>query len=269
MRAAHQVVDDEPKIFRDPFAVEISESASGRRIEDVGAELMTPACKLLRSAMVLRSRYAEDELAKAVGWGVRQYVLLGAGLDTYALRQPAQANYLRIFEVDTPGTQHWKASLLERREAGLPRNVTYVGADLEKDDLALSLRRAGFRADAPAFFSWLGVTQYLHEAAVEATLRQIAALPAGSAVAFSFNPPEETLDGADRAEAQAAAARSLAAGEPWLTRPMVQDLQRCLARFGFRRGRHLAPAEAQEVYFGERSDGLRAPRFEQLIYAFV
>jgi methyltransferase (TIGR00027 family) len=269
MRAAHQLLDDEPKIFRDPFALGVSESASRTEIEGRSSELLTPACKLLRSAIVLRSRYAEDELARAVEKGIEQYVLLGAGLDTFALRQPAHAASLRIFEVDHPATQRWKRQRLRSLGASLPGNLAHVPVDLQLEALDEPLRRAGFHRRRPAFFSWLGVTQYLDEDAIQSTLGYIAELAPGSGVAFSFNPPEGELDGLDREEARAAADRAAAVGEPWRTRPTVDFLVSRLGTLGFRHIKHLHPAHAQRLYFSDRKDGLRAARFEQLISAFI
>jgi methyltransferase (TIGR00027 family) len=269
MRAAHQLLDDEPKIFRDPFAVGITDGASRAEIESRASELLTPACKLLRSAFVLRSRYAEDELASAIQKGASQYVLLGAGLDTFALRQPAHAADLRIFEVDHPATQRWKLSLLRSRGAKLPRNLAHVPVDLQVEALDEPLRRAGFDRRKPAFFSWLGVTQYLDERAIQSTLRYLAGLAPGSGVAFSFTPPEDALDGLDREEARAAADRAAALDEPWRTRPAADFLANRLRTLGFSRIEHLHPAHAERLYFNDRKDGLRAARFEQLISAFV
>jgi methyltransferase (TIGR00027 family) len=269
MRAAHQLLDDEPKIFRDPCALGVTDGASRTEIEGRSSELLTPACKLLRSAIVLRSRYAEDELARAVEKGVEQYVLLGAGLDTFALRQPAHAASLRIFEVDQPATQRWKLQRLRSLGAKLPGNLAHVPVDLQLNALDEPLREAGFDRRKPAFFSWLGVTQYLDERAIQSTLRYIAGLAPGSGIAFSFNPPEDELDGLDLGEARAAAARAAAVGEPWRTRPTVAFLVNRLRTLGFRHIEHLHPAHAERLYFNDRKDGLRAARFEQLISAFV
>jgi methyltransferase (TIGR00027 family) len=268
MRAAHQIVDDEPRIFRDPFAVGLTEGTSRDEIESRATEFLSPACRLLRSAIVLRSRYAEDQLAFAVQRGVAQYVLLGAGLDTFALRQGAQAG-LRVFELDHAATQRWKLELLRSRGIEAAPNVTYVPMDLEVDSLDAALGRSGFQPQEAAFFSWLGVTQYLDARAVEVTLRYIAQLAPGSGVVFSFNPPDEALDGMDRAEARAAAERSGRIGEPWLTRPTAEVLAKRLRALKFRRIEYLTPHHAERAYFDGRRDGLRPPRFEQLFSAFV
>jgi methyltransferase (TIGR00027 family) len=269
MRAAHQVLDDDPKIFRDPFAIGFTDGASRTEIDGRSRELLTPACKLLRSAMVLRARYAEDELAASIENGIRQYVLLGAGLDTFALRQPAHAANLRIFEVDHPATQRWKRQRLVSLGAKLPANLAHVPFDLQLDGLDKALRGAGFDRRKPAFFSWLGVTQYLDERAIHTTLGYIAGLEPGSGISFSFNPPEDTLDGLDREEARAAAGRAAAFGEPWRTRLTAGTLVHRLRAAGFRRIEHLHPTYADRVYFSGRRDGLRAARFEQLISASI
>lgn len=269
MRAAHQLLDAEPKIFRDPLAVGLTHDTSAAEIRRRATELLTPASKLLRSAIVLRSRYAEDALAAAMARGMEQYVLVGAGLDTFALRQPVRASRLRIFEVDHPATQRWKLERFLAAGARPPANIAHVPVDLESNGLEEALHAAGFDRRKPAFFSWLGVMQYLDERAVRSTLSCIAGLAPRSGVVFSFNPPDSELDDLDLEEARAAARRAGALGEPWRTRPTVEPLLDQLRALGFGRVEHLYPRRAQVLYFNGRKDGLRAARFEQLISAFV
>ena len=269
MRAAHQVLDDAPKILRDPVAVGLTEGTAAIEIERRSAELLTPACKLLRSAIVLRSRFAEDALAAAIASGVEQYVLLGAGLDTFGFRQSKAAAKLRIFEIDYPATQRWKLERLLSLGMKSPSNVTYVPLDLELHGLEQPLRDAGFDLRRPAFFSWLGVTQYLDDQTIDSTLTSIARLTQRSGVTLSFNPPDQALDGLDREEALAGAERAAAVAEPWRARPTAASLIDRLRTLGFARVEHLQPKRADALYFQGRKDGLRAPRFEQLISAFT
>src|SRR5262249_40747077 len=169
-RAAHQLWDI-PRVFDDPIALKIlpadaSAELAGSRLSD-----STPA-RYLRAFMVARSRFAEDHLANAVARGVKQYVVLGAGLDTFAYRNPFPD--LHVYEVDFPATQAWKRELLHLGKISIPANLTFAPVDFEKDTLHEGLRHAGFKADEAAFFSWLGVTPYLAESTVLTTLRWIA-----------------------------------------------------------------------------------------------
>ncbi len=141
--------------------------------------------------------------------------------------------------------------------------------DLETESLRVNLRVAGFDPARPGFFSWLGVTQYLTAAAIEATLHFIARLPRASGVALSFVPPDDELAGADLAEVRASTRRAASLGEPWLTRYRAGELMQSLRALGFRSVLHLTPETASQRYFAGRTDGLRAPRFEQLLFAVV
>jgi len=157
-RAAHQLLDD-PKVFEDPVAFSVLDpgtAASLRARPKVEAGLIANA---VRAYIAARSRYAEDALAAAVARGVRQYVLLGAGLDTFPYRNPHAE--VRVFEVDYPGTQAWKRARLSQGGVVIPPSVTFVPLDFQEETLPDGLRRAGFLTDVPTFFSWLGVTMYL------------------------------------------------------------------------------------------------------------
>ena len=152
-RAAHQVIDEAPRVLDDPLALRIT----GGEWRARAGEPETFS-RSLRSLVVARSRYSEDELGRAVAAGVSQCVVLGAGLDTFAYRNPYAG--LRVFEVDHPATQEWKQELLARAGITVPDSVTYVPVDFERESLAERLRAAGLGSEA-TFFSWLGVTPYL------------------------------------------------------------------------------------------------------------
>ena len=203
------------------------------------------------------------------GQGVRQYVILGAGLDTFAFRQPPFAREIAIFEVDTPATQAVKRDLIHKRGLQLPRNVRHVALDLEDDTLASRLTACGFSASEPAFFSWLGVVQYLTRSAIDSTLRFVASLPGGSGIVLSFNPPDDELSGEDLAESRESRRRGTSLGEPWLTLMDASAASSLLSKARFHAIFPLTPEEAHARYFTERHDGLRAPVFEQLITAMV
>ena len=234
-RAEHQVLDH-PKVFDDPLAVAISGATE--------SPPETPFDRLLRAFVAVRSRYAEDQLASAIGRGVRQYVVLGAGLDTYAYRA---APGVRVFEVDHPATQAWKRSRLAEAGIAIPESMTFVPVDFERQSLADELARAGFDTNRPAFFSWLGVIMYLTLEAATETLRFIAARPAGSGVTFDY--PTGTW---------APLARRVArVGEPFRLFFDPADLARLLDGLGFSRIEDLNSEEINARYFRDRADGLQ------------
>ena len=276
-RAAHQVLDASPKILDDPLAVGLVEGASVAAIRAAEAEHQTPGRRLARALFVLRSRFAEDRLAEAirpgvgpgVGQGVGQYVVLGAGLDTFAYRQPRWARHLAIIEVDHPASQAFKQQQLRRRQIAVPDNLAFIPIDFERQDLASDLSPAPFAADRPTLVSWLGVSQYLTIAAIEATLGFVRSLPPGSGIVFTFVLPDALLKGVDLREARSTAAGTEAIGEPWLTRFEPDRLCAWLGDLGFIDCFHLSPAEASARYFAGRTDGLPVPVLEQLIYARV
>lgn len=269
LRAAHQVLDDRPRIFVDPLAVGLIPEASIESILADEQELRSGDLTLLRSAFVLRARFVEDCLAAHLRRGTMQYVILGAGLDTFAYRQPAFAKRLRIFEVDHPATQAWKRQCLSARGIGVPANVRFVPTDFERESMGVSLAAEGFDRSQPAFFSWLGVVMFLTPQAIETTLHYVAGLPRDSAIALSFNPPDEALEGEHLELARQSVIRCSSRGEPWLSRHGADELHAIATRAGFSSTFHLTPERAANRYFAGRRDGLRAPHHEQLLVATV
>jgi methyltransferase (TIGR00027 family) len=259
LRAAHQVLDGAPPILRDPVAFALLDPAAEARMREHADRFAAPHARALRAHVVLRSRYAEDRLADAFGRGVRQYVVLGAGLDTFAYRQPAWAATLRVFEVDQPASQQAKRERLAAGGIGIPANVRLVGVDFERQTLRDALAAGGVDLAAPVFFSWLGVTMYLSEDAVLAVLRTVAALPAESEIVFTFAQPDRAVPSPDPAH-QTMAERAAAVGEPWLSFFEPAELEARLRGLAFREVSFLTPAEADERYFAGRTDGLSAPR---------
>jgi methyltransferase (TIGR00027 family) len=177
-RAAHQLYDAPPLVLNDPIAVPILGTAYSEELRRTPTRPDRPFSVSLRAFLVARSRFAEDALARAVKQGATQYVLLGAGLDTFAHRNPYP--HLRVFEVDHPATQQWKRELLEAGSLPAPGNLTYVPVDFERDSLSQQLHSAGFDSKAPAFFAWLGVVPYLNLEAFRSTINFIAAQRPGS-----------------------------------------------------------------------------------------
>jgi len=268
MRAIHQATDDEPKILADPIAPRLIDP-TGDDQRWLAPFINHPFAKQWRAGFAMRSRYAEDCLAEGVERGVQQYVILGAGLDTFAYRQPQWVGSLHIYEVDHPITQDWKRDRLRAAGIAIPSNLTFVPIDFEKTPLPEALEASGFARRAVTVCSWMGVAQYLTQDAVDATLRFVLSLPPSSEIIFSFILPQEALSGME-AEAMAIAAQKAAeVGEPWLTRPRAHDLEVKLRSMGFSRVIHLTPEEAYERYFRDRRDGLEERRGEQLMRAIV
>jgi methyltransferase (TIGR00027 family) len=264
LRAAHQLLD-EPRVFADPFALHV---VGAEAEESLRADPQRFARRSsLRAFIALRSRYAEDRLANAVTRGVEQYVLLGAGLDTFAYRNPYPK--LKVFEVDHPATQHWKRQ--RTREAGLqvPRALRFAPVDFETETLAAGLARAGFAADEPALFSMLGVAIYLTRPALLQTLNFVGASAAGSEIVFDYSVPSASLTHSQRAARENAAKRAMELGEPWISYFEPSALAAELSDAGFTRVTDLGAAEANQKYFANRDDRLRVTGSARMMAARV
>lgn len=251
-RASHQVLDH-PRVFEDPLALVIVGADARELRSDEKSQSRT--ARVMRAFMAARSRYAEDGLAAAFQEGTRQYLVLGAGLDTFAYRNPFPG--LRVFEVDHPATQGWKRHLLETAGVAIPDSMTFAPVDFESQTLAEGLARAGFRRDQKAFVSWLGVVPYLTRSAVMETLRLVGSLPAGSEIVFDYGLPPESLDPVSRMALETLAARVASAGEPFQTYFDPAELESELRRMGFASFENLAGDEINTRYFNNRPDGLR------------
>jgi methyltransferase (TIGR00027 family) len=268
-RAAHQLLDD-PKVFDDPIALRIigKESALALQTDPHQFET-TPLSPYLRAFMAARSRYAEDELAVAVRRGIRQYVILGAGLDTFAYRNPYPEGVLHVFEVDHPATQAWKQARLEEIGIPIPADLTFAPVDFATQTLAEGLRGAGYDPGKCTFFSWLGVTEYLMSEAVMATLRFFASAPEGSGVVFDYMISPSLLTPAQRTAFDALASRVASAGEPWQAFFDPGPLMRGLQSMGFRYVEDKGPEEINAMYFKNRKDGLRVGSLSHVMKAQV
>jgi methyltransferase (TIGR00027 family) len=263
VRAAHQLVDDEPLILADPVVLRL---VGQEAIEAIRAD---PRFAAFRGHIVLRNRYAEDCLKDAAERGVRQYVLLGAGYDTFAYRQPAWAESLTIYEVDHPASQTAKRELLASAAVSLPENLRFAAVNFESESVKDGLLRAGFDYTQPAFFSCLGVLVYLEETAVRDLFEFAGALPRGSELVFTFSQPDSALDAEEleiRAKINSAVNEM---GEPWRSYFAPQRLCEMLLGAGFSEVTFLTPGTAEEKYFRGRTDALRAPRRVRLGRAVV
>lgn len=255
-RAAHQLYDN-PKILDDPIALPILGEKAQEQVRLEGRKIYARASRYVRAFMVVRSRLAEDGLAAAVERGASQYVILGAGLDTFAYRNPYDADRLRVFEVDHPATQKWKRERLAAGRIQIPASVTFAPVDFEKQSLGDGLAAAGLDRRKVTFFSWLGVTPYLTRAAMNSTLEFIAAMPAGSGVVFDFALPRASLNWFGCLAFDAMARRVAKAGEPFQLFFEPTDLANELQRFGFNKIEDWDKDKLNERYFNDRADKLR------------
>ena len=267
-RAAHQLFDS-PRVLEDPIAPRILGTKASLDLRADRKRYDGTLARHLRAFVVARSRLAEDALADAVGRGVRQYVILGAGLDTFAYRSSYPASLLRVFEVDHPVTQNWKRRQLAACDTMVPESLTFVPVDFEKQILAERLRQAGFRADVPSFFSALGVTMYLSHDAVLGTLRYVAKLPPGSGMVFDYAVSPQSVSFLRRLVVRTLMRRMAAIDEPWKTLFDPRSLAGELRALGFGQTDDSGPTELNARFFDGRTDELRVAGPGRVMSAWV
>jgi len=255
LRGAHQLLDEEA-LLDDPVALPILGPQLEAEVRADPYQYNDTFLRALRASVVLRSRIVEDTLARGYESGIRQYVVLGAGLDTFAYRNPLAG--LRVFEVDHPSTQNWKQRSLAAAGIPLPDTLTFVATDFERGTLLTELAAAGFDATRPAVFSWLGVTMYLTEAAVMETLALIAKLPRESSVTFDYRLRRDLMNPFEQAVAPIVEQHVAALGEPWVSAFDPAALCDSIRALGFRRAEAHDPEELNRRYLYRRKDGLRA-----------
>jgi O-methyltransferase involved in polyketide biosynthesis len=287
-RAAHLIVDNEPVIFADTLA----QAMLGERAEELiayhRAHGTHPVLAGARAQVTCRSRYAEDRLADAIGRGIGQYVLLGAGLDSFAYRSPL-AGRVRVFEVDHPATQAYKRRVRAvaggagtagggggTAEAGTAgggggtaEGVRFVGVDFGRGSLEEALGRAGFDAGQPALVSWLGVTMYLDESAVEATVAVLGRFAPGSEVVVDYMLPAGMRDAAGQMYADLVGQHAAEWGEPWRSVFAPGDMAAMLARHGFGPARDVGQRDMIPAAAWDRSDALRPAELFRIAHAAI
>ena len=262
LRAAHQILDPKPLILNDPIALILLGPGTEKRILGAVGKYMTPEAKALRSHVVLRSRYTEDRLQSSMKRGVSQYVIVGAGFDTFAFRQPAWATHLRIIEVDHHDTQDLKRARISAAGIPVPGNLVFADINFENESLEEGLIRNGIRSNEPTFFSWLGVTMYLTEPAIDTTLKCMAKYPRGSEAVISFR---QSSSGQSSRSSQLADLVS-EAGEPFVSFFTPEDFKNKLLEAGFATVEFLTPeVSAQYFHGGENS----LPNPEQISIALA
>jgi len=266
LRAVHQLLDD-PVIFADPIAGRLIGPAHAARLQGDLRDFERPDLRRLRASIAVRSRFAEEALGEAVRRGVRQYVVLGAGLDSFAYRNPFAG--LRVFEVDHPDTQQWKRHRLREAGIAIPESLTFVPVDFERQSLVEAFADGGIDTAQPAFVSWLGVTMYLTPDAVLRTLAELSTLGARSEVVFEYVVTPDRLPETSRSAITALAGRAAAAGEPWLAFFEPGKLTRALTELGFESVEDFGPEHTFDRYCRGRSDGLRSGSASHLIIARI
>ena len=262
-RAWHLLHED-PVVFADPFAIQLipgvlrmfvksrflSRLISGRRVY----AYMCP----LRAQSLGRARFAEEKLEEAIKRGTKQYVILGAGLDSFALRRKDLSSTLKTYELDHPASQRAKRARLTRLDIVLPKSLEFVPIDFEKETIVEALSKSTYSNEYPTFFSWLGVTPYLTQEAIFNTLRVVAASSrTGSEVVFDYNIPKEFVDPVDLPIIDWVARYAARRGEPLITTFHPHTLEQDVCDLGFELAEHLSPTEQKKRYFAGRQDRLR------------
>jgi methyltransferase (TIGR00027 family) len=245
-RAVHQILEH-GAIFKDPFASKILDEQTANSLKELAAD---EALRPWRLFIAARSRFSEDTMANCIAAGARQVVVLGAGLDTFSLRNPFAALGVRVYEVDYAATQSWKRQRI--KAAGLiePQSLIFAPTDFERENLSEGLSRVGFELNEPAFFQWLGVVPYLTREAISSTLKFISKIPQ-SAVVFDYAEPFENYPPERRASVKAVAESAAARGEPWLSLFDPAELYKLLRSEGLKNVEDLGLAEIAERLYGD------------------
>ncbi|HVX04322.1 MAG TPA: class I SAM-dependent methyltransferase [Rhodanobacteraceae bacterium] len=264
-RALHVLADPPPHVFEDTVGLQLAAPGEGwRERPDMGA-----FTRPFRASILARARFIEDLVEEQAARGVDQYVILGAGLDTFVQRRPQLGSRMRVFEIDQPGPQAWKRQRLVDLGFGIPPHLQLVPVDFEAGDAWWErLAEAGFDATKPAVVASAGVSMYLTREAIEETLRRVAALAPGSTFAMTFMLPIEMLGPDIRTGVERAAAGAKASGTPFLSFFTPSQMLALARETGFRHARHVSAASLAKRYFADRTDGLRPPdNSEELLVA--
>lgn len=267
-RAAHLIVDHPPWIFADTLALEL--------LGDQGPELVAyhrahgthVVLSGARGQVTCRSRYAEDSLAAAVGRGISQYLVLGAGLDSFAYRSDL-ANRVRVFEVDHPGSQEFKRQRLSAAGIAVPENVEFVPFDFESESLVGVLTRRGFDAGRPAFISWLGVTMYLTEPTIGQTLAEVGGLAPGTEIVADYMLTADLRDEDGSAYAEQVAPVAAERGEPWRSFLSPAQMSELFVSGGLTPLRHVRQRDVGDSMTWKRSDSLHSVALSVIAHAVV
>lgn len=266
-RALHVLADPPPHVFDDTVGLALAAPDDDWRERPDMSAFTRP----FRASILARARFIEDLVEEKAARGVDQYVILGAGLDTFAQRHPELGNRIRVFEIDQPGPQAWKRQRLIDLGFGIPPHLRLVPVDFEAGDAWWErLAAAGFDAAKPAVVASAGVSMYLTHAAIMETLHRVAALAPGSTFAMTFMLPIETLGSDIRTGVERAAAGAKASGTPFVSFFTPEQMLALAREAGFTQARHVSAAMLAERYFANRQDGLRPPdNSEEMLVATV
>ena len=265
-RAAHLIVDREPVIFADELACTLLGEQADELISYHRAHGTHLVLSCARAQVLCRSRFIEDHLAACVRSGLTQYVILGAGLDSFGYRTESA---VRVFEVDHPATQQRKRGQLAAARIPVPDSVSFVAMDFERDELAGLLRQAGFDRSRPALVSWLGVTMYLTRAAIGRTLAEIGGFAPGTQLIADYILPAALRDDTGNAYAGLVAPAAAERGEPWLTFLAPDDMSALLAGHGFGAIGHVRQRDSVPAALWDRADALRPAGLSVLARATI
>ncbi|MFF0223100.1 class I SAM-dependent methyltransferase [Streptomyces sp. NPDC004629] len=265
-RALHMLVDAPPHALDDEVGLRLADPGGDWRARP---DMDPQETRLMRASIVARARFVEDLVVERAAEGVGQYVLLGAGLDSFAQRRPQTAAGLTVYEIDRAGPQSWKRRRLAETGYGVPPWLRLVSVDFETQSWWERLGQAGFEPDRPAVVASTGVTMYLTREAVEAMLRQAAALAPGSTLATTFMPTLERVEPEERPLRRAMEEAAHSSGTPFISFFVPEELVALALRAGFGRARHVPATELSERYFAGRTDGLRPSSGEELLVATV
>ena len=264
-RALHVEVDAPPHVLEDEIGLRLADPPDGWRERPDMDPVFTSG---FRGSIVARARFIEDLVAERAALGTSQYVLLGAGLDTFAQRRPELASRLHVFEVDQPGTQAWKRQRLTDLGYGIPDWLHLVPVDFEAGtSWQEEVAKAGFDATRPAVVASTGVSMYLTREANEATLRDLAALAPGSTVAMTFLLPLELVDERDKQGWTMSANGARSSGTPFISYFTPQEFLDLARTAGFADVRHVSGRDLNDWYFAGRSAGLRMSTGEDFLIA--
>lgn len=250
-RALHRE-EQPPWVLDDRFALGLAGDGGAEMVQLVRERLTREELQSFARWVCVRARFCEDEVQRGVTEGIGQYVILGAGLDSFAYRHPELLDQLHVFEVDHPSSQAWKRSRLAELGVVLHPNVAFVPVDFEKETLRRSLIDSGFDSQAPAVFSWIGVTMYLTTEAIRATLEDLVSYATGSRLIVTYNQPGEVLDDFSRKVTAELAGVVGEGGEPFLTLLTAAEVETIVREAGFVDVRHFGADEARRTYFGNR-----------------
>jgi methyltransferase (TIGR00027 family) len=264
-RAMHVQVDPPPHVLKDEVGLQlIAPDESWRQRPDMHPQ----GTRGYRAGMVARARLIEDLVIEKSKQGVHQYVILGAGLDTFVQRRPETASQLRVFEIDKPDTQSWKRRRLIELGFGVPKHLQLVPVDFEAGDSWLEkLKQNNFHADQPAVVSSTGVAMYLSREANLATLREVATLAPGSTLAMTFLLPLDLIDASERDEHAMIYERARAAGTPIIGFFRPAEIVELAREAGFRDAQHISRDDVIRRYFADRSDDLVPASGEEFLIA--